>query len=105
MCQGSVLLQVHKEKQEARRKLRERRVPSSPVGRAAGFAGLGASLLYGSMRDSVSCCAGGHTSPAAWPSSPVHLGVQDMVAGSFTPGCMPMAGHMPQRGTCRQSQV
>ena len=46
------------EQHEARRKLRERRVPSSPVGRAAGFAGLGASLLYGSMRDSVSCCAG-----------------------------------------------
>ena len=37
-----------------RRKLRERRVPSSPIGRVFGFAQLGASLVYGTMSDSVS---------------------------------------------------
>lgn len=37
-----------------KKKLRERRVPSSAFGRAAGFAGMGASLVFGSMRDSVS---------------------------------------------------
>lgn len=37
-----------------RRKLRERRVPSSPIGRVMGFAQLGASLVYGTMSDSVS---------------------------------------------------
>ena len=36
-----------------RRKLRERRVPSSPLGRVMGFAQLGASLVYGTMSDSV----------------------------------------------------
>ncbi|GAB4819196.1 hypothetical protein N2152v2_006242 [Parachlorella kessleri] len=35
-------------------KPRERSVPSSSLGRVAGFAGLGASLLYGTMRESVS---------------------------------------------------
>ncbi|GLI68746.1 hypothetical protein VaNZ11_013238 [Volvox africanus] len=33
------------------RKLRERRVPETPLGRALGFAGLGASLLVGSLAD------------------------------------------------------
>ncbi|GIL43531.1 hypothetical protein Vafri_1235 [Volvox africanus] len=33
------------------RKLRERRVPETPLGRALGFAGLGASLLMGSLAD------------------------------------------------------
>ena len=37
-----------------RRRLRERRVPSSPIGRVFGFAQLGASLVYGTMSDSVS---------------------------------------------------
>ena len=41
-------------KEEVRRKLRERRVPSSPFGRVMGFAQLGASLVYGTMSDSVS---------------------------------------------------
>lgn len=45
---------VAKQKAEVRRKLRERRVPSSPIGRAMGFAQLGASLVYGTMSDSVS---------------------------------------------------
>ncbi|KAG2498015.1 hypothetical protein HYH03_004273 [Edaphochlamys debaryana] len=36
------------------RKLRERRVPESPIGRALGFAGLGASLVLGSLSDNVS---------------------------------------------------
>ena len=43
-----------KQKAEVRRKLRERRVPSSPIGRAMGFAQLGASLVYGTVSDSVS---------------------------------------------------
>ena len=36
-----------------KRKPRERRVPSSPFGRVMGFAGLGASLVAGTVRDSV----------------------------------------------------
>ncbi len=44
---------VAKQKAEVRRKLRERRVPSSPIGRAMGFAQLGASLVYGTVSDSV----------------------------------------------------
>lgn len=43
-----------RQKAEVRRKLRERRVPSSPIGRVFGFAQLGASLVYGTMSDSVS---------------------------------------------------
>ena len=34
-------------------KMRERRVPESPLGRALGFAGLGAGLLVGSLTDSL----------------------------------------------------
>lgn len=37
-----------------RRKLRERAVPASALGRAFGFARLGASLVYGTVSDSVS---------------------------------------------------
>ena len=37
-----------------RRKLRERAVPASPLGRAFGFARLGANLVYGTVSDSVS---------------------------------------------------
>lgn len=47
-------LQINEQKEEVKKKLRERRVPSSAFGRAAGFAGMGASLVFGSMRDSVS---------------------------------------------------
>ena len=53
-------MQISEQKEEVKRKLRERRVPSSAFGRAAGFAGMGASLVFGSMRDSVSipsCCS------------------------------------------------
>lgn len=46
--------QISEQKEEVKKKLRERRVPSSAFGRAAGFAGMGASLVFGSMRDSVS---------------------------------------------------
>ena len=46
--------QVQAQKEEVKRKLRERRVPSSPIGRAAGFAQLGASLVYGTISDSIS---------------------------------------------------
>ena len=46
-------MQITDQKEEVRKKLRERRVPSSAFGRAAGFAGMGASLVFGSMRDSV----------------------------------------------------
>ena len=45
---------VAQKKEEVRRKLRERRVPSSPFGRVMGFAQLGASLVYGTISDSVS---------------------------------------------------
>ena len=45
---------IVQKKEEVRRKLRERRVPSSPFGRVMGFAQLGASLVYGTMSDSVS---------------------------------------------------
>lgn len=45
---------IAQKKEEVRRKLRERRVPSSPLGRVMGFAQLGASLVYGTMSDSVS---------------------------------------------------
>ena len=44
-------MQISEQKEEVRKKLRERRVPSSAFGRAAGFAGMGASLVIGSMRD------------------------------------------------------
>ena len=40
-------------KEEVSKKLRERRVPSSAMGRAAGFAQLGASLVYGTVADQV----------------------------------------------------
>ena len=46
-------MQISEQKEQVRKKLRERRVPSSAFGRAAGFAGMGASLVFGSMRDSV----------------------------------------------------
>ncbi|KAF5838123.1 ABC1 family-domain-containing protein [Dunaliella salina] len=38
-------------KAQARKQLRERRVPESPFGRALGFAGLGAGLVMGSLTD------------------------------------------------------
>lgn len=53
---GVCFLQISQQKEEVKKKLRERRVPSSAFGRAAGFAGMGASLVFGSMRDSVSSC-------------------------------------------------
>lgn len=45
--------QIREQKEEVRKKLRERAVPSSAITRAAGFAGMGASLVFGSMKDSV----------------------------------------------------
>jgi aarF domain-containing kinase len=33
--------------------LRERRVPATPIGRALGFAGMGASLLLGTLKDNI----------------------------------------------------
>jgi hypothetical protein len=45
---------VAEKKAEVKRKLRERRVPSSPMGRVMGFAQLGASLVYGTVSDQVS---------------------------------------------------
>ena len=46
--------EVQERKSEVKRKLRERAVPASSMGRVFGFARLGASLAYGSMTDSVS---------------------------------------------------
>ena len=48
-----------------RRKLRERRVPSSAIGRAWGFAQLGASLALGTASDSVSAYFRGGRGAAA----------------------------------------
>ena len=45
---------VEERKSEVKRKLRERAVPASSMGRVFGFARLGAGLVYGSMSDSVS---------------------------------------------------
>lgn len=45
---------IEERKAEVRRKLRERAVPASPLGRAFGFARLGANLVYGTVSDSVS---------------------------------------------------
>ena len=50
---------MHERKAAVKRKLRERAVPASPMGRIFGFAQLGAGLAYGSVTDSVSrvrCC-------------------------------------------------
>lgn len=49
---------------------RERAVPSTSIGRAVGFAGLGASLLWGTVSESVSRrLGGGGGAKAAHPSS------------------------------------
>ncbi|KAF3775854.1 Atypical kinase [Nymphaea thermarum] len=40
-------------KTESRRRPRERRVPSTPLGRALGFAGLGAGLAWGTIQESA----------------------------------------------------
>ncbi|KAG2446128.1 hypothetical protein HXX76_000725 [Chlamydomonas incerta] len=45
------------------RKLRERRVPESPIGRALGFAGLGASLILGSISDNITRAIRGPDAP------------------------------------------
>ncbi|CAM6091660.1 unnamed protein product [Calypogeia fissa] len=42
-----------------KRKVRERRVPSTPLGRAMGFAGLGAGLAWGSVQESARRLWGG----------------------------------------------
>ena len=52
---GAEKEQVKAKKAEVRKKLKERRVPSSPIGRVAGFAQLGASLVYGTLSDQVHC--------------------------------------------------
>ncbi|GFR41327.1 hypothetical protein Agub_g2011 [Astrephomene gubernaculifera] len=46
------------------RKLRERRVPETPLGRALGFAGLGASLMMGSLADNIGRALRGSGTPA-----------------------------------------
>jgi aarF domain-containing kinase len=45
------------------------RVPSTQIGRALGFAGMGASLLFGSITDSVSRTLGGGSSSTDGSSS------------------------------------
>ena len=45
---------VAERKAVVKRKLRERAVPASPMGRIFGFAQLGAGLAYGSATDAVS---------------------------------------------------
>ena len=50
--------------------LRERRVPSTPFGRALGFAGMGASLLLGTLKDNiVGSLTGGSGSSSSGGSS------------------------------------
>lgn len=68
---------------------RERAVPSSSVGRALGFAQLGGSLLYGTMRESVSRAFGGSKQAA------------DGCAGF---GCCLNMGQVPA-GSAYQEQV
>lgn len=41
------------------------RVPSTQIGRALGFAGMGASLLFGSITDSVSRTLGGSSNSSS----------------------------------------
>lgn len=48
---------------------RERAVPATPLGRAVGFAGLGASLLWGTVRESVSRTFKGAGAEGQHPSS------------------------------------
>ncbi|KAG6552285.1 hypothetical protein Mapa_006138 [Marchantia paleacea] len=52
-----------------RRKPRERRVPSTPIGRAMGFAGLGAGLAWGTIQESAKRLWGGQGSTP--PGQPV----------------------------------
>jgi aarF domain-containing kinase len=53
--QDSGSQQPQQQQQPKKKKvMRERRVPESPFGRALGFAGLGASLLFGTMGDNLS---------------------------------------------------
>ena len=54
-----------------KRKPRERRVPSSPFGRVMGFAGLGASLVAGTVRDSVAGYFGPRPADGEKPASAV----------------------------------
>ncbi|GAX77030.1 hypothetical protein CEUSTIGMA_g4477.t1 [Chlamydomonas eustigma] len=49
--------------QQTKRVLRERRVPESQLGRAFGFASMGASLLFGTMGDSLGRAWSGTSSP------------------------------------------
>ena len=56
-------------KEAVRRRLRERRVPSSPMGRVFGFAQLGASLVYGTVSDSVSQYFRGNPDGSSAPHS------------------------------------
>jgi hypothetical protein len=52
--------------QAVRRRRRERAVPASPLGRVFGFAQLGASLMYGSVADSVVGYFRGTERPDNW---------------------------------------
>lgn len=47
-----------------KRKVRERRVPSTPIGRVMGFAGLGAGLAWGTFQESARRIWGGQGSTA-----------------------------------------
>lgn len=46
-----------------KRPMRERRVPASPMGRALGFAGMGATLMLGTLGDAIGRTVGGIMGP------------------------------------------
>jgi hypothetical protein len=74
---------VAQQKAEVRRKLKERRVPSSALGRVMGFAQLGARLVYGSVSDQVSQYFRGGSNPAG------------QQAGTPTNRCLPCSELIP----------
>ncbi|WIA42034.1 hypothetical protein OEZ86_009324 [Tetradesmus obliquus] len=55
--------------QQPKKQLRERRVPSTQIGRAFGFASMGASLILGSFTDSIARSLGGGSSSSSTGSS------------------------------------
>ncbi|WIA21609.1 hypothetical protein OEZ85_000793 [Tetradesmus obliquus] len=54
---------------QPKKQLRERRVPSTQIGRAFGFASMGASLILGSFTDSIAKSLGGGSSSSSTGSS------------------------------------
>ena len=90
--------QVEARKAGVKRKLRERAVPASSIGRAWGFTQLGAGLVFGSASDAVSrvhppaavfffhaCCL--HASTHLLPIQPFGRGEQHGITAAGQPCC------------------